>query len=102
MAALDDPAAAVAASLCLASRTRDDRRTARHPGRCGWCDYPAGELRRMVEGFNAWAGLDQRRGAYARLEARWFSEMPRAEQQRRVLEAQGLESAGDQEDLPWL
>jgi hypothetical protein len=92
---IDEPASAVAAALCLSARDRDGV-TRRHPRRCGWCDYPAGVLRSMVEGFNAWAGYDDRRGTYDRHDARVFQGLPRARQAELVRDAQGFE-----EDVPW-
>lgn len=107
MAVIDEPASAVAASLCLAARDRKDRTTTRHPGRCGWCPYPADELTRMVEGFNAWAGWNERRGTYERHDARVFAELPRDRQAALVAAAQAIEEPADevpadQEDAPWL
>ena len=101
---IDEPASAVAASLCLSARDRKGRTTARHPGRCGWCDWPEDELARMVEGFNAWAGFDERRGTYARHDARVFAELPRDRQAELVAAAQAIEEPSEpaREDAPWL
>lgn len=114
MAVIDDPAAAVAAGLCLTARAVDrDARTTRHPRRCGWCDYPTHELQRMVDGWNEWAAPNERRGTYGRHEARAFQGLSRTEQLRQVLAAQAFDpepmpavsppQADDQEeDVPWL
>lgn len=88
---IDEPAAAVAAALCLAARDRSRQVTTRHPRACSWCDYPADALRSMVEGFNAWAGFNEDKGTYARHDARVFAELPRARQAELVHAAQGFE-----------
>jgi hypothetical protein len=110
-ALVDEPASAIAASLCLVARDRDGR-TPRHPRRCSWCDYPAAELARMVGEFNEWAGLDQRTGRYARHSVWSFNELPAKRQAELVLEAQGFEPepmpaaelapVDEEADLPWL
>lgn len=89
MTVLFEPASAVAASICIAARMLDS--TARHPRPCGWCEYSIDELRRMVEGYNAWAGYDERKGTYARFEAAVFQGLPRSEQAAQVLAAQAFE-----------
>lgn len=89
--AIDEPASAVAASLCLVARDRGDRRTPRHPETCSWCDWPADVLRSMLEAFNEWAGYDERQGTYARHVARVFAELPQSRQAELVRAAQGLE-----------
>ena len=44
-----DPSAAVAAAICHLSRvTSPVAVSSRHPGRCGWCDWPLPELQRVV------------------------------------------------------
>lgn len=92
MSVIDEPAAAVAASLCLTARVIADHAvTTRHPSRCGWCDYPVTELAAMVDGFNAWAGFDERNGTYQRHDARIFAELPRERQRALVIEAQAFE-----------
>jgi hypothetical protein len=93
MSVIDEPAAAIAAGYCVAARSlTTDGRTTRHPRPCTWCDYPLSVLAPMVEGFNAWAQpKDQGQGhVYGRHDVRVFSELPRDEQERLVLEAQGL------------
>jgi hypothetical protein len=91
MTVIFEPAAAIAAGLCLTARVVDQRgETARHGRRCGWCDYSTDDLRQLVEGYNAWAGYDERRGTYGRHEARVFQGLARAEQQRLIEEAQAF------------
>jgi hypothetical protein len=50
--ATDDPAEVVAMNLCVLARTPQIVRvvgvTNRHPGPCGWCDYPIAELHRAI------------------------------------------------------
>lgn len=102
MAAIDEPASAVAAALCLAARDRTNRVTSRHAGRCGWCDWPAEELTSMVAGFNTWAGFDERRGTYGRHDARVFAELPRERQAELVAMAQSIEPQPvEREAMPW-
>jgi hypothetical protein len=95
MTVIDEPAAAVAAGRCVTARSLAvpgrDRTMANHPGPCAWCDYPLADLARMVDGFNAWAGWDERRRTYDRHDARVFQDLPRAEQERRIVEAQGFD-----------
>ncbi len=114
MPALDDPAAAVAASLCLLSRGHALRRTSRHPGPCAWCDYPAAELSRIVAEFVEWASFGERHGTSGRHATRAFAALPRDEQAAQVAAAQGLgapepmappEPPGadaEEEPVPWL
>jgi hypothetical protein len=112
MSRIDDPASAVAASLCLLARRLDERGiTPRHPRPCDWCVWPIAVLVEMVEAFNAAAGYDPRRGTYAndRHDVRVFGSAPRADQVAQVTAAQGLEPMDiaaaapvDEEDLPWL
>lgn len=90
MSVIDEPASAVAAALCLVARNNDGV-TSRHPRRCGWCDYPTDELVRMVDGFNTWAGFNDRRRTYERHDARVFAELPPARQAELVLAAQGFD-----------
>jgi len=85
---LFEPASAIAASICIAARTLSS--VARHPRPCGWCDWPTDELRKMLEGFNAWAGYDERKGTYRQFDARVFQGLPPKEQARLVLEAQAF------------
>ena len=93
MTVIDEPAAAVAAGLCLTARVIADHSvTTRHPSRCGWCAYPTVELAVMISGFNAWAGFDERRGTYQRHDARIFGELPRDRQRALVVEAQAFEA----------
>lgn len=113
MAVIDEPAAAVAASLCLIARDRDGV-TTRHPRRCGWCDYPEADLRAMVDGFIAWADPDEKRRTYGRHAARVFAELSATQQAALVAEAQGFEpepttpattSPADEpqeETVPWM
>lgn len=88
MTVLFEPASAIAASICIAARTLDSAR--RHPRPCGWCDYSVDELRSLVDGFNAWAGYDERKGTYRQFDARVFQGLPPKEQARQVLEAQAF------------
>lgn len=88
MTVIFEPAAAIAAAICIAARTLDS--VARHPRPCGWCDWPLEELRRMVDGFNTWAGYDERRGTYRQFDAQVFQGLPHSEQERRIVEAQAL------------
>jgi hypothetical protein len=91
MGVISDPPAAVAAGLCLTARSIDrEGVTAQHPRPCAWCDYPLPELLRLVDGYNQWAGWSERAGTFERHEARVFAELPREEQRRMVLEAQGM------------
>ena len=92
MTRLEDPASAVAASLCVGARMPGGTgATRRHPRRCGWCDWPPAELSRMVEAFNLTAGRDERRGTWARHDVRVFTSLPRAEQEALVAATQGFE-----------
>ncbi len=91
MTVIFEPASAIAAGLCLTARTiTTDGRTARHPRPCGWCDYPIDDLRKLIDGFNAWAGWSERSHSYERHEARVFAELKVAEQMALVLEAQAF------------
>jgi len=81
MAVIDEPAAARAIDRCLVARSLADKRgpvTRTHPGTCGWCDYPLEQLRQLLEGFNAWAGWDERRRRYERFEVQVWTEHARA------------------------
>jgi hypothetical protein len=92
MAVINEPEVAVAAARCVTARALDQHGvTEQHPRPCTWCDYDRGELARMVQGYNTWAGYSERSGTYERHEARVFAELPRDEQLRRIVEAQGLE-----------
>jgi hypothetical protein len=94
MTVIDDPAAAGAAGRCVIARSVSDRAvTNLHPRPCGWCDYPLPDLSRLVEGFNAWAGSNSRSNTFAHHELRLWSELPRAEQDRLITEAQAFEPA---------
>ena len=109
---LDEPAAAVAASLCLLARDRRGGTTPRHPRRCAWCDWPPAQLAEMVDGFNDLAGFSERKGTYRRHAARVFAGLPPARQAELVRAAQELEPepmaqragpAPDEEEAPpWL
>lgn len=87
-----EPPAAIAAARCVVSRTRPDRRGApidpEHPRECAWCPFPTDELVRAVEGFNAWAGWDERSRTHERHDVRLFAELPRERQHQLVVEAQ--------------
>lgn len=87
-----DPAEGIAAAYCSLARVRDreHRATEDHPGECVFCPYPDAELGAMVEGFNRWAGFDERSGSYAEHEARRFFDLPRDEQRALVRAAQEL------------
>lgn len=88
---IDDPAAAAAVGRCLIARSIDDRgETTAHPRPCGWCDYPLEDLRRMADGFNEWAAYSQRSNTFGHHELRVFGELPRDEQERRIVEAQAF------------
>jgi hypothetical protein len=92
MTVLFEPASAIAAGLCLTARLLSNGvDKGRHPRPCGWCDYAVEELRQLVDGFNAWAGYDERRGTYSRFEASVFQGLPASEQARLVLAAQAFE-----------
>jgi hypothetical protein len=89
--ALFDPAAAIAAGRCVTARAIDEHgRTSMHDRECGWCDYPLPVLVEMVATFNEWAGFDMRSNSYARHEVRAFVDLPREEQQRRIVVAQSF------------
>lgn len=100
MAVIFEPAAAVAAGICLVAREFNDGRDRRHPRPCGWCDYPLEVLRSMVDGFNAWAGFDERKGTYTRFEARQFQGLPHRQQSELVLEAQSFPDYGSGDPQP--
>jgi hypothetical protein len=70
-----DPAEGLAAARCQLARWKDPahRLSADHPSSCVFCPYPDLELARLVDGWNEWAGLDER-GRYARLEVERFAE----------------------------
>lgn len=87
---LFEPEAAIAASRCVIARSVSDGRTPQHPRACGWCDYPLADLRSMVEGFNQWAEYSNRSHTFGRHELRVWSEMPRAEQEARIVAAQAF------------
>ena len=81
---------AIAAARCLNARSIDVKgRTPDHPRRCGWCPEELADLRRLVEGFNAWAGYKPagaQGGTAERHEVRLFLELPR-DRQRELIEA---------------
>lgn len=85
-----DPAAAVAAGICLVAQVLGAQ-TPRHPRRCGWCEYPPDELSRMLTAFAGWAGREERTGTYGRHEARVFAELPRSRQLELVTAAQAFD-----------
>ena len=91
MTVLFEPAEGFAAARCLAARSIDRAHasTRTHPTPCRWCNYEIAELVRMVDGFNTWAGLDSE-GSPTRNDVRAFAELPDAEQQRLIAEAQGF------------
>lgn len=91
MSVILEPASAVAAGICLAARTIGKPPgilRGRHPRPCGWCDYPPDDLRRLIEGYNVWAGWSEKRRTYERHDARVFAELPAAVQAELVLAAQ--------------
>lgn len=94
MTVIDDPAVAVAVGHCLGARSvATETRpavTERHPRPCGWCDYPLEDLRRMLEGWNQWAEYNARSNTFGHHELRIWTELPRAEQEARVLAAQAF------------
>jgi hypothetical protein len=88
---LFEPEAAIAASLCMTARIVSRHGVSeRHPRRCGWCDYPIETLRQLVDGFNEWAGYQEKTGTYREHEARRFQGLPRSEQLRLITEAQAF------------
>ena len=89
---ITEPAAAYAASRCLAARVRDVARwtTAQHPTRCGWCDLPTDVLDRMISGFNELVEYDRRNRTSAS-GAGAFGRLQRDEQLAQILAAQQLE-----------
>lgn len=104
-----EPAVAAAMARCLTARVIDPvhRATVRHPRWCGWCEYPMPELRAAVDEFNQWADFSDRHRTSRRHVVRAFSELSPAEQERRVIEAQGFEAEAAtpptvEEDVPWL
>lgn len=85
------PAEAMAAARCLTARSIADGVTEVHPRKCGWCTEPLGDLRALVEGWNAWAAYEpkgQTGGVAGRHEVRVFAELPRDEQRRQIEDAQ--------------
>jgi hypothetical protein len=85
-----EPAAAIAAGICLTARTiADNARTDRHPRPCGWCDWDLSALRQMVNGFEVWTDRDAR-GVPRRFEVVQFQSLPQREQAELVLEAQAF------------
>ena len=85
-----EPAAAAAAAKCHdARRLRASGVTEAHPRRCGWCVYTLDELAAMVEAFDM-------RG----MTARWFRELPAAQQAAMVIEAQAFEPEGLSKPAP--
>jgi hypothetical protein len=103
MSVILEPASAVAAGICLAARTIGKPPgilRGRHPRPCGWCDYPVEDLRRLVDGYNVWAGFSERSRTYERHDARVFAELPAAVQAELVLAAQDFPAleAGPERD----
>ena len=90
---IDDAPSAIAAGLCVAARSRKGSTTKLHPRRCGWCELPVGELAEAVAAFNLAAGfVDARYGVSARRpDVQRFLELPPAERERLIAEAQELE-----------
>lgn len=98
---LFEPAEAVAAARCLAARTTDRPPiTTSHPRACGWCDYQLGELRQLVEGFNEWADYSNRSHTFGRHELRVWAELPRDEQELRIVAAQAFPEPGAPPEPP--
>ena len=98
MTVIDEPAAAIAAGRCLTARSLarkpGDVWTVSHPRTCGWCDYPPDVLRRLIEGFNAWAGWAERSRSYERHDARVWAESARRDPdaaERQIVAAQGFQ-----------
>lgn len=76
-----DPQAAVAAAICHLSReTSPIAVSERHPVRCGWCDWPLPELRRLVAEFDT-----------TTRPVTQFRLLPAAAQRKLVTEAQAIE-----------
>jgi hypothetical protein len=92
---------AIAAGRCLTARSIDvNGVTTHHPRRCAWCAEPLDDLRRLVEGFNEWAGwkpIGAMGGVAARYDVQTFAELPRAEQLRQIAAAQAFEAESVQE-----
>lgn len=89
--AVTEPAAAYAASRCLAARLRDEWWvTSQHPSRCGWCDYPTDVIDAMVRRFNELVDFDVRNHTSSS-GAVTFGRLERSEQLRQITAAQGLE-----------
>ena len=77
-----DPASAVAAAICHLSREASPIGVSeRHPGTCGWCDYPVEQLRRMVRDFDVTSRP-----------AMQFRLLPGEAQRRLVREAQAIDA----------
>lgn len=102
MTVIFEPASAIAASRCLTARSIDPvhGRTNAHPRPCGWCPTPVEGLRSMVEGFNQWSGFDVAKNTYERHEVRVFVDLPRAEQERQIVEAQDFPPVVEAEPEP--
>lgn len=92
---ISEPEMAIAAGRCLTARSLATPTrgaiTVRHPRPCGWCDWPLEDLRRMVDGFNTWAGYVARANTYAHHELRVWQEKPAAEQEALIVAAQAFE-----------
>lgn len=93
-----DPAIAVAAAKCHLARWHDMKGilpNGFHPEDCGFCDYPADRLAEAVVEFSNWAGLHQTKTSdetvAVRVDVERFLSLPREEQSRLVLKAQGYE-----------
>jgi hypothetical protein len=95
--ATHDPAVAIAMGHCAMARTRDPehRVTRFHAAECGWCVYPAAELRTAIAEFNAWAEYDDRRRTTGRHATRTFADLTPAQREARIAEAQALGA------VPW-
>lgn len=96
---IDEPAAAIAAARCLTARTIarrvGDTWTESHPRECSWCDLPLDFLRDAIDGWNAWAGAEDRGHGvvFRRYDAQAFAELSRQhpdEAERQIVAAQGF------------
>lgn len=89
---MTDPAAAIAAARCLAARNLPGTaRTLRtHPRACGWEDYETDALRKLVDSFNEWSDYSDRHRTSGRHDVRAWAELPRLEQERRIVAAQAF------------
>lgn len=89
-----DPASAVAAAKCLASRIWINAPrslgdvSAFHPRPCAWEDWTKDDLVRLLDDFNQQAGYEANSDRYASIPIERFRALPRAEQARLVQLAQ--------------